>query len=287
MTDDEIRQSIAEHGFLSPAVADFPAMYRDAAKGYFDMAEEFSRIGQSIAVRAMNAVPDDHRDPIVMATLLLLRTLQSFQAAVVLCERGMATEARMILRSLFENSFCVAALIDDAPKVMAAFESDEKHTQKALAKFVAQSDDRMQHLDAKTKRAIRTAASNADQVWGKVKQLAIDEIAKKSAYSDAYLMFRTLSADASHPSHRSLDRFFDRKGGEVWDFTLGPQPANIVADSINTGCLALAGVLVAFTQFVGDTEGNRDAARVLAAYAKVNDYIRSQQAAADLGRATE
>ena len=55
MTEDEIRQSIAERGFLSPAVAEFPAMYRDMAKGYFDMADEFSRIGQAIAMRAMNA----------------------------------------------------------------------------------------------------------------------------------------------------------------------------------------------------------------------------------------
>jgi hypothetical protein len=256
-----------------------PAKYRDAAKG-FDMAEDFSRIGQSVAVRAMNAAPDDHRDPIVMATVLLLRTLQSFQAAVVLCERGMATEARMILRSCFENAFCLAALVDDAPTVMAAFESDEKHTQKALAKFIAQSNDRMQHLDAKTKKALRTAASNADQVWGKVKQLAIDEIAKKSAYADSYLMYRTLSADSSHPSHRSLDRFFERCGGEVWKFTVGPQPCEIIAETINYGCLALNAALIAFTQFVDDKEGNHHAAQMLAAYAKVLDYIRSQQAAA-------
>jgi hypothetical protein len=280
MTEDEIRQSIAERGFLAPAIADFPAMYRDMAKGYFDMAEEFSRIGQGIAMRAMDAAPDNHRDPIVMATVLLFRTLQSFQAAVILCERGMATEARMVLRSCFENSFCLTALVDDAPKLMAAFESDEKHTQKALTKFVAQSEERMQHLDTKTKKALRTAASNAEQVWGKVKQLAMDDIAKKSAFADSYLMYRALSADASHPSHRSLDRFFDRKGGDVWDFTLGPQPTEIIADSINMGCLALAGVLVAFTQFVGDTDGNRAAAHVLSAYARVNDYIRSQQAAA-------
>jgi len=276
MTEDELRQSIAELGFLSPAVADFPAKYRDMAKGYFDMAEEFSRIGQTVAKRSMDAAPDNHRDPIVMATVLLLRTLQSFQGTIVLCERGMATEARMVLRSCFENSFCLAALADDAPKMMAAFESDEKHTQKALTKFISQSDDRMQHLDAKTRKALRTAASNADQVWGKVKQLAIDDIAKKSAYADSYLAYRVLSADASHPSHRSLDRFFDRKGDEEWDFTLGPQPAEIVADTINLGCLALGETLVAFTEFVGDLEGNRDVARIVSAYGQANDYIRAQ-----------
>ena len=280
VTEDEIRQSIAERGFLSPAIATFPAMYRDMAKGYFDMAEEFSRVGQTIAIRAMNAAPDDHRDPIVMATVLLLRTLQSFQGAMVLCERGIATEARMVMRSCFENSFCLAAMIDDTPKLMEAFASDEQHTQKALAKFISQSDDRMLHLDARAKKAIRTAASNADQVWGKVKQLSIDEIAKKSAYADSYLMYRTLSADASHPSHRSLDRFFDRKGGELWDFTLGPQPTEIIAETLNYGCLALSAVLVAFTQFVDDKEGNRDAAHMLAAYARVLDYINAQQASA-------
>lgn len=280
MTEDEIRQSIAERGFLSLAVADFPAMYRDMAKGYFDMAEDFNRVGQTIATRAMNAAPDDHRDPKVLATLLLLRTLQSFQASVLLCERGMATEARMVLRSCFENSFCLAAMVVDAPAMIAAFESDHKHTLKSLAKFIAQSEDRMQHLDPKAKKAVRTTASTADQLWGKVRQLAIDDVAKGSAYADAYLVYRKLSSDASHPSYTSLERFFDRKGGEVWDFTVGPQPTEIIAETINFGCLALNAVLVAFTEFVDDKEGNREAARMLSAYARVLDYITAQQQSA-------
>jgi hypothetical protein len=280
MTEDELRQSVAERGFLSPAAADFPKMYRDLAKGYFDMAEEFSRVGQTIAMRAMEAAPDDHRDPVVLATVLLFRTLQSFQGAIVLCERGMATEGRMVLRSCFENSFCLAALVENAPKLMAAFESDHKHTLKSLAKFIAQSDDRMQHLDPNAKKAVRTRASTADQLWGRVRQLALDEVAKGSAYADSYLMYRKLSADASHPSYSSLERFFDRRGGDVWDFTLGPQPTEILADTINVGCLALAGVLVAFTQFVDDKVGNCDAAHMLTVYARVNDYISAQKSGA-------
>jgi hypothetical protein len=74
-----------------------------------------------------------------------------------------------------------------------------------------------------------------------------------------------------------LERIFDRKGGGVWDFTVGPQPTEIVAETINFGCLALNAVLVAFTQFVDDKEGNRDAARMLSAYAGVLDYITAQQ----------
>jgi hypothetical protein len=280
MTEDEMRESLAERGFLSAAAAEFPAMYRNMAKGYFDMAEAFSRVGQSIAMRAMDATPDDHRDPVVLATVLLFRTLQSFQAAVVLCERGLATEARMVLRSCFENSFCLAALVGDSSKLIAAFESDHKHTLKALAKFIAQSDERMQHLDPKAKKAIRTTASTADQVWGKVKQLSIDDIAKSSAFADSYLMYRTMSADAAHPSYQSLDRFFDRPSDDVWGFSVGPQPARLIADTINIGCLALGAVLVAFTQFVDDKDGNRDTAHVLAEYASVNDYILAQQHAA-------
>ena len=49
----------------------------------------------------------------------------------------------------------------------------------------------------------------------------------------------------------------------MWNFTVGPQPTDIIAETINYGCLALNAVLVAFTQFVDDNEGNRDAARML------------------------
>ncbi len=63
----------------------------------------------------------------------------------------------------------------------------------------------------------------------------------------------------------------------MWNFTVGPQPTDIIAETINYGCLALNAVLVAFTQFVDDNEGNRDAARMLSAYARVLDYITAQQ----------
>lgn len=54
MTDDECKQALRDHGFLADVVKDFPAQYRQVAAGCFDMAENFSEIGQRVVIRAMS-----------------------------------------------------------------------------------------------------------------------------------------------------------------------------------------------------------------------------------------
>jgi hypothetical protein len=52
-------------------------------------------------------------DQTLWAALLFVRGLSSFQAAIMLAERGMVQDARTIVRSCFETVFCFGALDKD------------------------------------------------------------------------------------------------------------------------------------------------------------------------------
>jgi hypothetical protein len=277
MTEDEIRQALQERGFLAPVVLqDFPAQYRQMASGWFEMAESFSRVGQRIAVRAIGQ-GHGAADPRAYGTVLLLRTLQSYQAAFLLCSMGLATEARMLIRSCFENAFCIAALVKDPAKLVKALEDDDKAAKKAQAKFLVADPTRMVCLDAKAKARLQKFASTVDQQWGKVRQLAIDETAKSTPLREAYLFYRLLSNDSCHPSATSLSRHIIVLPDGHWDYQLGPEPANKLADSLNIACHAIMSALVAFTELVNDADGNREVAAAVAAYSRVNDAVVAGQ----------
>jgi len=277
MTDDEIRRALADKGFLAPAVKDFPPQYRQFASVWFEMAEKFSEIGQRVAIRATSQ-GHGAADPRAYGTPFFLRTLESYQAAVILCSFGLVTEARMLIRSCFENAFCLAALIKDPNALVKLLGEDDKASKRAQAKFVVASQDRMNSMDAVGKKRLRKFASTVDAQWGKVRQLAIDEIAKSTALADAYLFYRLLSNDSCHPSATSLSRHVVTLPDNHFDYRWGPAPAEMVADTLNIACHAIMSALVAFTELTNDTDGNRETASAVAAYSRVNDEISARMA---------
>ena len=277
MTDDEVRAALSEQGFLAPVVRqDFPARYRQMASSWFEMAENISGIGQTVAMRAIQQ-GHGQADPRAYGTALLLRTLQSYQAAILLCSMGLAADARMLIRACFETAFCIAALVDDPVKLIRALEDDDNAAKRALAKFIAADPARMVNLDPNARKRVQKFASTVDQHWGKVRQLAIDETAKSTELRDAYLLYRVLSNDSCHPSATSLSRHIDPLPGDRWDYKLGPEAADRVADTINIACQAIMSALVAFTQLANDIAGNREIAVAVAAYGRINDAIVAGQ----------
>ena len=67
-----------------------------------------------------------------LAALLFVRGLSSFQAAILLAERGMIQDARTITRSCFETVFCFGALHKD-PGFLEKFEKHDIYGKRAFA----------------------------------------------------------------------------------------------------------------------------------------------------------
>jgi hypothetical protein len=119
--------SIDEQGFLSPDIEARMAERRAGNQAWFGHAMNVNSVAQQLLLEFQ--VKDNQT---LWAALLFVRGLSSFQAAILLAERGMIQYARTIVRSCFETDFCFGAL-DKNPGFLEPFEKRDVYGKSAFA----------------------------------------------------------------------------------------------------------------------------------------------------------
>jgi hypothetical protein len=104
--------SFERDGFFSPELDQFRSAMRTTmpTKAWFDYALDLNRIGFDLLQNAATA-----RSENATFTMhgIFVRTHQSFQAALLLAERGLIGDTRTVLRSGFEGAIAIYALAAD------------------------------------------------------------------------------------------------------------------------------------------------------------------------------
>lgn len=82
-----------------------------------------------------------------------MRASGSLQGVILLLQRGMIVQGRMLVRSIIEDSFCAAALIREPDKVIKMLRDDAEASRRNQAKFISMeklgdSPDELIRLDA-------------------------------------------------------------------------------------------------------------------------------------------
>jgi hypothetical protein len=104
------KMSFATQGFLADgrfrtAVREIPDY-----KVWFDYAADLNRLGLDLLHDLTVSADDSQR---VTITALFIRAHHSFQAALLLAERGLLADARVVLRSGVEGAIATIALAND------------------------------------------------------------------------------------------------------------------------------------------------------------------------------
>src|SRR6266852_7159998 len=105
--------SFSTDGFLSPTMDRFRASLKNVAayKAWFDFAEELNRFGLDMLLD--RDVPRHDNQRLTIA-ILFVRAHKSFQSSLLLAERGLIGDARVVLRSAVEGAIALNALANDA-----------------------------------------------------------------------------------------------------------------------------------------------------------------------------
>ncbi len=98
--------SINEQGFLSKDVDEFVKQNHLEFKDTFDLITDLNRYAQSLMFK-INA-HDNMFQELLLASLYI-RALSSFQSIVILAEKGIESETRVLLRSFMEVMFTLVA----------------------------------------------------------------------------------------------------------------------------------------------------------------------------------
>lgn len=253
-------QSIRRDGFLSEAIDRLAPTLRAMHAAWFDFAEQTNRLGQCIMNSAEAiCVGRTTHDPVCLATRLLIRSLSSFQGAVILTERGMTIEALTLVRGVYENALWLGFLRSSPIEAVDAFEVDELRSQRGRDKALLAQFARADWPDLAMKAQLEARVSAADLTLKGKPRFSVEDIAEKGDFGDFYMYFKMLSSGSAHPSFHSLSKHLSMNPDRTWSGHVTGPDGEGMAQALTLGTHAL---LVNLAAFNGVWPGGDGAAEV-------------------------
>ena len=226
-------------GFFSPDLELFQRAVRTTAptKAWFDYAFDLNRIGfdllrKTTTARSENAAFAIHG--------LFVRVHQSFQAALLLAERGLIGDARSVLRSGVEATIAIYALHSDAAFVDRLIEAHHYNQRKA-ARVLLDNAGYLAAYKAEDVAAMQAVVASVDAMekskGAKLRDINWADVALKCCPDLYQMMYRSLSSDGTHTTLNTLDRYVlaDAKG-QITSFKSAPGPEGLV-ETLSAACL--------------------------------------------------
>lgn len=232
-------------GFLSPELDLWRQGIREQAHKWFSLAEDLNRS----AVHILTLLdPNRRSDRELGAAALFARTTQSYEAAVLLTERGLLTEAGCITRSMVENAIYLAgfAIIQDFPKRLAG-DTNKHYFQ--FANTLAQLDTT--HISADDAADLKQLTSIVKEQGHLLEYINLHQLAKQVGMEPLYnVVYRHLSDHAAHPSVKSIGRHIYRgSSNRIQNLIFAPQREgleSILSAAITTLIAALEALTILF-----------------------------------------
>ena len=220
MNKDDFNQ----HGFLSADTAETIAAVRMDFKLWFDLAEDVSRF----AMRWLHNIvaPNIKTSQQFLVGTTLLRALQTYQATIILAERGIQTDARSLVRIVCETAIAAGAAATDGTFSKRLAADHYKHIKRAANALLA-DPVAGPALPPEQRQKVEAALADVKQRYGESGPVAINWEAEalKSDMQGLYLMvYRMTSGDSLHATASSLDHHvFANDAGDIMHLLFGPQ----------------------------------------------------------------
>lgn len=219
--------SIDKEGFLSEDIAGWIEKHRNDNYQWFELAEKVNRIGNSLMYK-LQIYSENGKQ--VIAAALFVRILGFYQASLLLSERGMINESKVILRSMLNATFIICAITNSEEVLQDYVKEDIHHRIKALRKI----KDNPHFFNQEFYKEVENEVNNLlDQLVRerdehKPKKLTVQYLAKKANMLDFYNTAYSLFSDTEHASARDLEQYLilnEKK--EIKGFKWGPSVAGI------------------------------------------------------------
>lgn len=228
-------------------------------------------------------------DPRILAEMLMARTLSNFKGVIFLLNNDLVLEARILARCCYENSFWIAALVQDGDKFAAKMRRDDVRSRRSrskgmLTKYHSEFPD-----DIKETLRNQIRRMNREQLLPK--SLNPQNIAQSGPLSRRYEVYSQLSADAGHPSLTSLLPRYATKAMENGQIVLGadlfPSPkGEEILQTWGWACDAVLLACAGVNEILGGTPAGHRLEAVLNQYEalKVRPHLHSGAPDAETAR---
>ena len=207
--------------FLCEHITDIVALIRLDHQHAFQLAEDLNLFANGQLFRTTAKKGDRQQ---VVVSSLLPRLLTAFQGGLLLAERGLSAELKLLTRKILEVTFRIVAIARDADAAEKYIQSDEINRKKLLSKFrrlrtVTHTKEELEAID-RLEAEVR-ANVQADQI----KDLTIEWYAETAGMIDFYTSVYAYLSQSAHANVRDLDTLVEKDAhGEPEAFRYGPDP---------------------------------------------------------------
>lgn len=211
---------LSDKGFLSPAMTEVIAQIRATHATIFDLAERLNVLAhQEMFATEVSSSNAQH----LLIASLLHRALTTFQGVVVLCERGLGSEATTLLRTLLEVMFRLVAIAKDAEVGRAYILEDEAHRRKFINKFKLLSESVKSTVGSPTLDSLlATISQKIDD--NDIRKLKTQWFAERADLEDFYHSAYSVFSGTVHVNVRDLESALEvNVDGEITGFNYGPR----------------------------------------------------------------
>ncbi|WP_394474797.1 DUF5677 domain-containing protein [Ralstonia mannitolilytica] len=213
-------RSLLPDGFLSPNIDAWRQEVRESATEWFVLAEDINRASVAILV---TLAPSRGSDRELGSAAMFARALQSFEAVILLAERGMLADAGALARNIVESAIYLGglAMIADFPQRMAA--SNNAHFVSMAAALATHLED--DRGDAEAAAEMRTLVADVKAKGYALKDIKLLQLAEEVGLDPLYqVVYRKLSGDSAHASLESMKRHLIRNAsGHIEKLKFSPQ----------------------------------------------------------------
>ena len=213
-TDMSLPIGFEEEGFLSATWQDIAMTIRNESLEFFEIAEITNRALMATISAACQS-PKAHttqwtKESVVLR--LLMRTTSSYQALIALCERGMTTQSRILMRTIVEDSIVSGAMTTQPDKTIEILKSDHRASQRRQGRFVLD-----EWPDGSVRNVTREQFSERLELISSThRHINVKDVAASGPLNKLYLLYMRLSNGAVHTSADSIQEFMhvapDRSG---------------------------------------------------------------------------
>ncbi|MCH5489578.1 DUF5677 domain-containing protein [Pseudomonas syringae] len=275
MSDEEmVERQFKEHGFLAEDIQLGINFITSENNTWFSLLRDLNHTLQKMVVAGAEKHHGSTLDSTVLATFSGIRSLGNLQAAILTLERGMVAEARIMIRCLFENAFCIAALAESPEDFIPMLRHDNLAAKRGQARALKDGSYSL----TKDVQAVIEDISNGK----KGEHLNWKKISDLSSIKSSYLFYKHLSDDSSHYSASSLNRYLvtDRNTNTWSGYNFGPRTKEEVTLTANLCASAALSITVGYSQVTADSTHTHEINSLLERYSSINNITPKDDEAA-------
>jgi hypothetical protein len=209
---------IDDEGFLSKEIDGFRSEIRSKHQAYFDLVERLNRYCQQAKYRLVVHNRDGQE---LFTACLAIKLLNDVQAAIILLERGLASQGRSMLRVALECLVVLTKIAQSYEFVHAYVKVGEQDRLKLVKAIRLNPNQGFDDVRADlTEDLIATIKETIGETQNRrnVEQWAKD-VGLSHLYDGTYRLF----SQEIHSSPRAIDQYFMADGeGEIIGFAWGP-----------------------------------------------------------------